>query len=376
VGEYDSPQGIAMADDDKPPEPTGDEMLDGLRAMQYIARWLPKPMATGTIHNPTDFHPPPKVGSVEFTAPGPGEPGYSQDVRRDIASAIKQSERKMFLPSLRGWTIFGLVRFFVTVLVGTAVVFILTVLFESNVRHFFEAHDWDTLLTRTLAATPEYLMHYTTWLIIGLIFGAAAAIWLIWAFPHRLGDHGQQSNGVKWGVAAVVLLIGAGAFYAASDQPSPKVVPQVQSEPVIGAERTLGIMSQLRERINEPLVRMPKPQFVIVTASPEQHDLQQLLSKIIAQAEPQIGVHTPDLSREFDALKLFPTPDVNGIVLYGTSPFKGAIEIAFQQCFFMKVDKSLPEGAGSYFGVGNDPSRVTWFAIGKKSPWKDPHGCR
>lgn len=52
------------------------------------------------IQNPTDFSPSPGTGSVEFASPGPGEPGYSQDIGRDIALAQEQSERSSEKPTV------------------------------------------------------------------------------------------------------------------------------------------------------------------------------------------------------------------------------------------------------------------------------------
>jgi hypothetical protein len=124
----------------------------------------------------------------------------------------------------RNWTIFGALRLVLGALVVSVFVFILSVLAESNVRHFFEDRGWDTFLTRALAAMPDLLHHQLSWLVIGLIFGSAAAIWLIWAFPQRLGDHytGNKSGAAKTGTAVAVIVLVGGAFYlAVNEAPSP-----------------------------------------------------------------------------------------------------------------------------------------------------------
>jgi hypothetical protein len=81
----------------------------------------------------------------------------------------------------------------------------------------------------------QYLAQYPAWFGIGLIFGAAAAIWLIWAFPHRLGDHQDlpKSKFAKWGTALTVIILVVGAFVIAVNQPFPTAVgPKIVTAPL------------------------------------------------------------------------------------------------------------------------------------------------
>ena len=70
---------------------------------------------------------------------------------------------------------------------------------------------------------PAYLAYNATWLGIGLIFGAAAVLWLIWAFPHRLGDHHQlpKSRRIQWMTAIAAVAVIGGAFCLSFKQPQP-----------------------------------------------------------------------------------------------------------------------------------------------------------
>lgn len=174
---------------------------------------------------------------------GPGAPSKEPSVNVPVPSAhslspeerealrnfgdqcAAQGERSTEKPTMAeansNWTIFGAVRLALTVLAGTVIAFVLGVLAESNVRHFLEDRGWDTFLSRALDVMPGFLAHYATWLGIGLIFGAAAVIWLIWAFPHRLGDHYQlpKTRRTQWMTAGAAAILVAGAFYFSLNQP-------------------------------------------------------------------------------------------------------------------------------------------------------------
>jgi len=133
-------------------------------------------------------------------------------------SPFGMNYRQMKL-EFRDWTIFGLIKLILAFLVGTVILFVLGIWAESNIRHFFEEYGWDTFLTRAFMAMPDVLAHHATWLAIGLLFGAAAAIWLIWAYPHRLGEHHAlpKSQPIKAITAIVVLVVVSGAFYFAAN---------------------------------------------------------------------------------------------------------------------------------------------------------------
>lgn len=146
--------------------------------------------------------------------------------RYGYRTALSPPERKSMAGKFRDWTVFGVVRLVLSILAGTVIVFVLGVLAESNLRHFLEERGWDTFLTRAVAGLPAYLAHYATWLGIGLIFGAAAAIWLIWAFPHRLGDHQQlpKSQRTRWATATAAVILICGSFYLSASQPGPTTI--------------------------------------------------------------------------------------------------------------------------------------------------------
>lgn len=158
------------------------------------------------------------------------EPASSRSVPRPNdgnRTAVDATKENLMANAFRNWTIFGVVRWSITILAVAVIVFVAGVWAESNVRHFFEDRGWDTVLTRILATMPAYLSYYPTWLGIGLIFGAAAMIWLIWAFPHRLGDHQQlpKSRGIQWMTAIAAAIVISGAFYLAVNQSAPAVAP-------------------------------------------------------------------------------------------------------------------------------------------------------
>jgi hypothetical protein len=140
----------------------------------------------------------------------------------DRAAVLRAKENPMVNPFLN-WTIFGTIKWSITILAVAVIVFIAGVIAESNVRHFLEDRGLDTVLTRVLDVMPAYLAYNATWLGIGLIFGAAAVLWLIWAFPHRLGDHHQlpKSRRIQWMTAMAAVAVIGGAFYLSLKQPQP-----------------------------------------------------------------------------------------------------------------------------------------------------------
>jgi hypothetical protein len=231
--------------DDKPE----DDLEDGLRAMQEAARDrrdagkravdAAKPIAEAAertakalgaagLRRVADLHSELQIAAAERRKQ---ERENQEDLRRKVVEAVEQngqsseevgpkgaalpSEEKPTAEKRGGWTIFGTIRFTLTTLVVSTVLFVWGVFAESNIRHFMEDRGWDTVLTRIIAAMPGQLASYTSWLVIGLIFGTAAAIWLIWAFPHRLGHDEIAPKGatIKFSVAIIVGILIAGALY-------------------------------------------------------------------------------------------------------------------------------------------------------------------
>jgi hypothetical protein len=58
---------------------------------------------------------------------------------------------------------------------------------------------------------PDILFHRETWFGTGVLIGAAAMVWLVWAFPHRLGESNAHDTTLKkWGIVVAILAILAG----------------------------------------------------------------------------------------------------------------------------------------------------------------------
>jgi hypothetical protein len=72
-------------------------------------------------------------------------------------------------------------------LITAVALFILNVLFESNVRHFLEEHGWDQFLSRAIRKMRPLTERRGFWFAFGLVAGAALVAWIIpeISAPHR-----------------------------------------------------------------------------------------------------------------------------------------------------------------------------------------------
>jgi hypothetical protein len=195
----------------------------------------------------------------------------------------------------RNWTIFGWIRLALAFLVGTVILFIFGILAESNVRHLFEDRGWDTFLTRAFTAMPEILQYPAAWLGIGLLFGAAAAIWLIWAFPHRLGEDDtlQKSPSVKRITASIAVVLVVGAFYLATVQAKP---PPLKDDWVYPTSLSPGFTQQQVDDLVAGATKQLKAQ--IDQANNDAQSLRQNTAKQIADA---VAKATAQSSAQSDA---------------------------------------------------------------------------
>jgi hypothetical protein len=124
---------------------------------------------------------------------------------------------------LKNWTIFGVVRWVLLGLVVAAVLYVIGVFADENLRTVFESNGWDKILSRALASMPDILFHREAWFIGGVLIGASAMVWLVWAFPHRLGESNAHESPIKkWGTVLVIIaiLVGLGAYLHFGIQPA------------------------------------------------------------------------------------------------------------------------------------------------------------
>jgi hypothetical protein len=127
---------------------------------------------------------------------------------------------------LKNWTIFGFVRWILLSLVVVVLLYIVGIFADENLRAVFENYGWDKILSRALATMPDILFHRETWFGSGLLIGASAMIWLVWAFPHRLGvSNANESPIKKWGTVFVIIaiIVGLGAYLHLGKQPALKM---------------------------------------------------------------------------------------------------------------------------------------------------------
>jgi hypothetical protein len=138
----------------------------------------------------------------------------------------------------RNWTILGVARWIATLLAMLIGVVFLGTLLVENFRDLIESHHWNSFLTRWVAAMSDLFTYPATWPVTGFVFGLAAVLWLIWAFPHRLGDQHSlpKSTRKKWRTAVVAILVVGLTVYSAITQPSP--VPVVVHDPPSEAQKT------------------------------------------------------------------------------------------------------------------------------------------
>ena len=133
----------------------------------------------------------------------------------------RESTSMNFIP--KNWTIFGFFRW-ASLVVGTAIVgFVLVIFADENVRNFLETYGLDKILIRASSAMPDILFHRETWFGFGLFIGAAAMVWLVWAFPHRVGQSNAHESPIKkWGTVFVITaaIVGLGAYLVFGRQPT------------------------------------------------------------------------------------------------------------------------------------------------------------
>jgi hypothetical protein len=112
---------------------------------------------------------------------------------------------------IRNWTIFGVIRWTLAVAVLAVLGFVLLVFLDENVRSFYEYYGLDKILSRVSDTMPDILFHRETWFGTGVLIGAAAMVWLVWAFPHRLGESNAHDTPLKKrGIVVAILAILAG----------------------------------------------------------------------------------------------------------------------------------------------------------------------
>jgi outer membrane murein-binding lipoprotein Lpp len=120
---------------------------------------------------------------------------------------------------LKSWTVFGAIRWALTILLALVLLGFLQSLLDENYRTFIEAHGWDSWFTRAVAAVPELLASRGGWFAIGILFGACALLWLVAAFPDRLGrEHSSihESKLGRWGtVIGIAMLFACAVAYLA-----------------------------------------------------------------------------------------------------------------------------------------------------------------
>src|SRR5258707_6089793 len=80
----------------------------------------------------------------------------------------------MTLPD--GWTVTGLIQWG---LVTAVILFVINVLFESNVRNFIEERGWDKLLSKTWVKMKPLTTRRGFWFAFGLTAGGALVAWLL-----------------------------------------------------------------------------------------------------------------------------------------------------------------------------------------------------
>jgi hypothetical protein len=78
----------------------------------------------------------------------------------------------MILPE--GWTLTNWIQWS---LVTAALLFVLNVLFESNVRHFLEERGWDQFLSRFVRKMRPFTERRGFWFAFGLVVGGAIVSW-------------------------------------------------------------------------------------------------------------------------------------------------------------------------------------------------------
>jgi hypothetical protein len=137
-----------------------------------------------------------------------------------------------------GWTIFGTLRW---AIYGTGG-FLAALFIEENVRSFFEAKGWNTLLTRLLAAVPN--LANSRWFVnaVCLFGGAAAALLLIQLATPEVPSLPSRSTQAPI-LPAISALKGAAAPSLLKPAPG-EVAPQL-------AGRSKDEIRQVQIRVNE-----------------------------------------------------------------------------------------------------------------------------
>ena len=113
----------------------------------------------------------------------------------------------------KSWTVVGVLTWFLVAVLGGLALLAANALLEGNIRDVADRYGLNTLLRKALSATPSVLFHRETWFASGLVVGAIAMVWFVWAFPHRLGEStAHESFLKKWGAAVPIIIFVCGAL--------------------------------------------------------------------------------------------------------------------------------------------------------------------
>jgi hypothetical protein len=310
----------------------------------------------------------------------------------------------------RELTLLGFLRWGTTLMVILVLGGFVAELISSNFRTFIEAHHWDAIFTHSVDAMPELFASHAGWLGVGLIFGSATVLWLIWAFPHRLGDHHTlpKSRVTQWTTAIIALALIGGSFILANSQsvtapiirgftqqqlndrlndrlaeatkPLNDRIAQLQAvqqqQLKIGPQKTLAIAKYLANPRNLPSnVRWA----IFVTYPAENQEFYATLITFLRYVgdpwSPWI-MNAPDDSTDLDAPKFPAPPAESGIILHGDNALNTAITQIFSTCFVVRRTDREIDGLKEWFNKRlSEPERaenrqVTWLEIGHGSPWR------
>jgi hypothetical protein len=151
-----------------------------------------------------------EMGAIYLT-PQTSSPIPSPPIRVILRSHGVAPKPAFMTIDIRNWTIFGVIRWTLAVAVLAVIGFVLVVFLDENVRSFYEYYGLDKILSRVSETMPDILFHRETWFGAGVLIGAAAMVWLVWAFPHRLGEsNAHEAPLKKWGIVIAIVVILAG----------------------------------------------------------------------------------------------------------------------------------------------------------------------